>query len=57
MPVLALALLQAQPPRAPRAIHVPREVPTVQQAIDSARAGDTVLVAPGRYVENLRLRG
>lgn len=55
---LALAALLQQPAaRAPRTIHVPRELPTVQQAIDSASAGDTVLVAPGRYVENLRLRG
>jgi Right handed beta helix region len=57
---LALAALLHQAPapaHAPRTIRVPRELPTVQQAIDSARAGDTVLVAPGRYVENLRLRG
>jgi hypothetical protein len=55
---LALAaLLHQAPAHAPRAIRVPRDLPSVQQAIDSARAGDTVLVAPGRYVENLRLRG
>jgi hypothetical protein len=29
----------------------------VQTAIDSARDGDTVLVAPGRYVENIDYRG
>lgn len=52
---LLLAAAIARPD--PRTIRVPRDVPTVQQAIDSARAGDTVLVAPGRYVENLRLRG
>ncbi len=55
--LLLLALLQQPAARAPRTIHVPRDVPLVQQAIDSARSGDTVLVAPGRYVENLRLRG
>ncbi len=55
---LAARLQQAPaPPRAPRTIRVPRDVPTVQGAIDSARARDTVLVAPGRYFENLRLRG
>ncbi len=51
------ALLQAPAPRAPRTWHVPRDLPTVQAAIDSARERDTVLVSPGRYVENLRLRG
>lgn len=39
------ALLQQPAARAPRAIHVPRELPTVQQAIDSASAG--VLSAGG----------
>lgn len=53
---LVCALVFASTP-APRTIRVPRDFPTVQQAVDSARAGDTVLVAPGRYVENLRLRG
>ena len=52
-----LALVQAQAPREPRTWRVPRNLPTVQAAIDSARERDTVLVAPGRYAENLRLRG
>jgi hypothetical protein len=50
--------MQSQPQiRRPRLWRVPRDFPTVQAAIDSAGAADTVLVAPGRYVENLRLRG
>lgn len=55
--LLIAALLQQPAARGHRTIHVPRDLPTVQQAIDSAQTGDTVLVAPGRYVENLRLRG
>ena len=50
---------QQQPPtpRPPKTIRVPADYRTVQQAIDSARRGDTVLVAPGRYVENISFKG
>ena len=40
-----------------RVLRVPAEFPRVQAAIDSAKAGDTVLVAPGRYFENLVFKG
>lgn len=53
---LALAPARAQGPR-PRVLEVPARYPTVQAAIDSARDGDTVLVAPGRYYENVDFRG
>ncbi len=31
-------------------LHVPADFPTIQQALDAASDGDTVLVAPGRYI-------
>ena len=41
----------------PRVLRVPEQYATVQSAVDSAHDGDTVLVAPGRYVENVDLHG
>ena len=38
-------------------IRVPADAATIQQAIDASAAGDTVLVSPGTYVENLTFRG
>ena len=36
---------------------VPADFPKIQGAIDAAQTGDTVLVSPGVYYENLQLRG
>ena len=36
-------------------IHIPADYPTIQQGIDAAVIGDTVLVDPGTYVENIIL--
>src|SRR5688500_17277255 len=48
----------AQPrPRRYSVLAVPAKYPTIQTAIDSAVPGDTVLVAPGRYYENIRFKG
>ncbi len=34
-------------------IHIPADYPTIQQGIDASYDGDTVLVKPGEYVENV----
>ncbi|NOX37858.1 MAG: hypothetical protein GXO78_10015, partial [Calditrichaeota bacterium] len=41
----------------PRTLNVPQEFPTIQQAILASYQGDTVLVAPGVYQENIDLWG
>ena len=38
-------------------IHVPGDVPTIQEAIDGALPFDVVIVSPGVYAEHVNLRG
>ena len=37
-------------------LRVPAEYPTIQAAVDAARPGGTVAVAPGRYTESVMMR-
>jgi hypothetical protein len=38
-------------------IHIPDDFATIQSGINSAEAGDTILVAPGEYFENINFSG
>lgn len=40
-----------------RTVIIPGDYPTIQEGIDSCSDGDTVLVEPGTYVENINFNG
>jgi parallel beta-helix repeat protein len=41
----------------PRILYVPEDYPTIQDAINAAINGQTILVAPGTYIENINFLG
>ncbi len=50
---LATAVLLCTPAARAGDVHVPNDFPTIQEAVDAALDGDTILVAPGVYRENV----
>ena len=50
-----LAIATAQPALA-ATLSVPQDHKTIQAAIDASKPGDTILVAPGKYRESIRLK-
>ena len=56
--IFAIALVVfASLPTSADIIHIPGDYPTIQEGINASSDGDTVLVQPGTYVENINFNG
>jgi hypothetical protein len=55
--VVYMSLLIVGSAGAATVIHIPADKPTIQAGIKAAGNGDTVLVSPGTYVENINFLG
>ncbi len=53
---MAVLLVAVAGPAGAATIHVPADKPSIQAGIDAAAFGDTVLVAPGYYLESLHMK-
>ena len=50
--LLTISILTIAPVASALIINIPGDYPTIQEGIDAAENGDTVLVAPGEYIQN-----